>query len=91
MPIIDKGMFHNYDICKQLALCDVLISQKNQKPLQSIDTSFASFSPFYKGGEEKGKKRQIKGKAMAQWMNFLWNNSFITLSIYLSCVKNLEP
>jgi len=44
--------------------------------LQSINTSFTSFSPFYKGVEEKGKKRQIKGKTMAQWMN-LWNSSFV--------------
>jgi len=38
----------------------------NQMLLQSIVTSFANFSPFYKGVEEKGKKRQIKGKTMAQ-------------------------
>jgi len=31
-----------------------------------IDTSFASFSPFCKGVEEKGKEQQIKGKTMAQ-------------------------
>jgi len=27
-----------------------------------MDTSFASFSPFYKGIEEKGKKLRIKRK-----------------------------
>jgi len=32
----------------------------NQKPLQSINTSFASFSPFCKGVEEKGNKPRIK-------------------------------
>jgi len=32
----------------------------NQKLSQSIDTSFMSFSPFYNGVEEKGKKQQIK-------------------------------
>jgi len=49
----------------------------NQKPLQLIDTSFASFSPFYKGVEEKGKEWQIKGKTMVQWINLLWNSSFV--------------
>jgi len=38
--------------------------QRNQKPLQYINTSFASFSPFYKGVEEKRKKLQIKER---QW------------------------
>jgi len=36
-------------------VCDIIL-------LQSIVTSFANFSPFYKGVEEKGKKRQIKRK-----------------------------
>jgi len=49
----------------------------NQKPLQLINTSFVSFSPFYKGVEEKGKKPQIKGKTMVQWMNLLRNSSFV--------------
>jgi len=29
-----------------------------------INTSFASFSPFCKGVEEKGKEQQIKRKTM---------------------------
>jgi len=45
--------------------------------LQSIDTFFASFSPFYTRVEEKGRKQRIKGKTMAQWIQLLWNNSFI--------------
>jgi len=49
----------------------------NWKPLQLIDTSFMSFSPFYKGVEEKGKKPWIKRKTMAQWMNLLRNSRFI--------------
>jgi len=39
-----------------------------------------SFSPFYNGVEEKGRERQIKeksGKTMAQWINLLWNSSFV--------------
>jgi len=44
-----------------------------------INTSFASFSPFYKGVEEKGKEQRIKGKTMAQWLNLLWNSSFVNL------------
>jgi len=28
-----------------------------------------SFSPFYTGVEEKGKKRRIKENTMAQWIN----------------------
>jgi len=39
--------------------------------LQSIDTSFMSFSSFYKGVEEKGKEQWIKGKTMAQYINLL--------------------
>jgi len=33
---------------------------RNRKPIQSIDTSFASFSPLYKGVKEKGKEWRIK-------------------------------
>jgi len=66
VPIIDRGAFHNYfHLWGSLFL------------LQSIVTSFVNFSPFYKGIEEKGKKRQIKGKTMAQWINLFRNNSFI--------------
>jgi len=36
-----------------------------------------SFSPFYKGVEEKGKKPRIKRKTMAQWMNLLQNSRFV--------------
>jgi len=36
-----------------------------------------SFSPFYKGVEEEGKKPRIKRKSMAQWMNLLWNSRFV--------------
>jgi len=36
-----------------------------------------SFSPFYKRLKEKRKKRRIKGKNMAQWMNLLQNNIFV--------------
>jgi len=36
-----------------------------------------NFSPLYKGVEEKGKERRIKGKTMAQWINLLWNSSFV--------------
>jgi len=61
VPVIDRGVFHNY-----VQVCN-----------QSIDTSFVSFSPFYKRVEGKGEKRWIKEKTMAQWMNFLRNNSFI--------------
>jgi len=50
--------------------------RRNQKPLQSIDTSFASFTPSYKG-EEKGKKRWIKRKTMTQWMNIFQNSRFV--------------
>jgi len=52
MDVIDRGMFRKYvHVYKQSFFCD------NRKPLQSIDSSFASFSPFYKGVEEKGKER----------------------------------
>jgi len=36
-----------------------------------------SFSHFYKKVEKKGKKRRIKEKTMAQWMNLFWNNEFV--------------
>jgi len=45
----------------------------NRKPLQLINTSFANFSPFYKGVEEKGKKWRIKERP---WMNLLWNGPY---------------
>jgi len=48
------------------------------KPLQLVYRQvFANFSPFYKGVEQKGKKQWTKGKTMAQWMNLLWNKSFV--------------
>jgi len=74
VPVIDGGVFHNYACsCVQAAV----FVWRNQKPLQLIDTSFTSFSLFYKGVEEKGKKPRIKGKTMVQWMNLLQNSRFI--------------
>jgi len=35
-----------------------------------------SFSPFYKGVEEKGKEQWIKGKTMAQWINLLNSSEY---------------
>jgi len=43
---------------------------RNQKPLQLIDTSFASLSPFCKGAEEKGKKPRIKERPLYSGYNF---------------------
>jgi len=74
VPVIYGGVFHNYvHVCKQLFSC----VWHNQKPLQTIDTSFMSFSPFCKGVEEKEKEQRIKRKTMAQWINLLQNSSFI--------------
>jgi len=73
VPVMDGGMFHNYvHVCKQL-----FFVWRNQIPLHLIDTSFVSFSLFYKGVEEKGKKPRIKRKTMAQWMNLLRNSRFV--------------
>ena len=35
--------------------------------------------------------KDIKGIAMAQWVNHLWNNVFVNPPHYLYCVKFLEP
>jgi len=69
MPIIDRGMLHNHvHLCKHL-VCEAITVYHH--------LFFTNFSPFNKGLEEQGKKRRIKGKTMAQWMNLLGNNSFI--------------
>jgi len=73
MPVIDRGVFHNFMFtCVSSCFC---VTQS--EAVADNDTSFASFSPFCKGVEEKGKEQQIKGKTMVQWINLLRNNSFI--------------
>jgi len=75
MPVIDGGVFHNYvHMWKQLFSCDVI----GNHYMQSVDISFASFSPFYKGVEEKGNWEAMdERKVMVQWMNILWNSRFV--------------
>jgi len=51
---------------KQLLLCD-----------QSIDTFFASFSPFYKRVEEKGKEQKDKRKDHGTVDNLYQDKSLI--------------
>jgi len=55
----------------------VCVTQSEAIITVSTNTSFSSFSPFYKRVEEKGKKQGIKGKTMAKWMKLFWNNSFV--------------
>jgi len=70
---VTMGVSHNYvPVCKQL-----FFAWRNQKPLLTIDTSFARFSLFCKGVEEKGKERRIKRKSVAQWINLLRNSRFV--------------
>jgi len=75
VPVIDGGVFHNY--VHMWACFIIMFSVQaavfvwcNQKPLQSIDTSFMSFSPFYKGVEEKGKKWRIKERPWCSGRTF---------------------
>jgi len=62
MLVIDRGMLHNYVyVCKHMFLCDAITVD---------DTSFISFSPFYKGVVEKGKKQWIKGRPWCSGWTF---------------------
>jgi len=57
--------------------------------LLSTVTSFTIFSLFYKGVEEKGKERRIKGMTMAQWINLLKNSSFVNkMQLPFLCEKS---
>jgi len=72
VPVIDRGMFHNYvHVYKQLFLHDAIRSHCwRSTPLSRVSHLLC------KGVEEKGKEWWIKRKTMVQWIN-LWNSRFV--------------